>query len=460
MKFTGGYNIPLAGRPGAELEVLPEPAKLCIPLWTRRLRFTEIAVEEGRKVEQGQVLARDPDTYSVPLLAPREGTVRLDSPADHITLEEVSLGEEEPFNPDEHPDHVPQGRGQRGMKRFQLKELGAWEFFSEAHTGEVPHPFGQPQAIIVSTLRIEPFLARGDIQLETHLDSFARGLEHLQSLLEYQPICLVLPHVHSDLADRIQEHVRGYAWIRAVTIDLTYPYDNPSLLARKLGFPPAEDSPVWSLDVAGVLAVDRALTRSLPSTVRIAALGGPAAENPRHFKAMAGYPLEDLLGDKIMDPEFRVVNGGVLNGSVLEEKQRGLDSECRGLSILQEPGEAELLGWLRPGADRKAYSNTFLGDLIPGLLNRLDTALHGEKRPCVSCQYCEQVCPVPILPHQIHKYLYQDALEEVEKSRVDLCIDCGLCSYVCPSKIELRSQMQEGCRRIKEELHVEEDQNE
>jgi electron transport complex protein RnfC len=37
--------------------------------------------------------------------------------------------------------------------------------------------------------------------------------------------------------------------------------------------------------------------------------------------------------------------------------------------------------------------------------------------------------------------LYRDLIEEVEQARVDLCIECGLCSYVCPSKIDLRSQI-------------------
>jgi len=31
-------------------------------------------------------------------------------------------------------------------------------------------------------------------------------------------------------------------------------------------------------------------------------------------------------------------------------------------------------------------------------------------------------------------------IEEVDRAMVDLCIDCGLCSYVCPSKIDLREQ--------------------
>ena len=60
------------------------------------------------------------------------------------------------------------------------------------------------------------------------------------------------------------------------------------------------------------------------------------------------------------------------------------------------------------------------------------------------------------MPHLIHKYLYQDAIEDAERARIDLCVECGLCSYVCPGKIELREQFIEAKETIRQELHAEE----
>ena len=111
---------------------------------------------------------------------------------------------------------------------------------------------------------------------------------------------------------------------------------------------------------------------------------------------------------------------------------------------------------MRPGFDRRSYSNCFLSLLRGRFRERLDTAMRGEGRPCVSCNFCEEVCPAGIMPHLIHKYLYQDALEEADAAGVDLCVGCGLCSYVCPSKIELRGQLLEARERIQQELHTQE----
>ncbi len=438
MRLRGGYDVFLSGRPDSALEVLPEVASLYLPLESRRFSFSDIRVIHGQRVRPGEVLARDADNYSVPLLAPRAGVVGLGEVAGHIVLEDVSHMAEEPYHPRQDDAHVPRVMGSMGMKRYKLLELGAWEFLGDAFSGALPDPFGVPQAVIVSTLRLEPFAARGDVQLRKRLANFTRGLEHLQSLLEYQPIYLVLPDINSQFARRVRETLRGYAWVKLIQVPLRYPFDDFAILARRLGLRRSE--PVWSLRVDGVLALDRALTLERPCTVRVVSLGGPMVDSPLHLKAIPGYPIEAIIDSRLGAGPVRVINGGVLAGAAVAAGQRGLDSECTGLTVLAEQTQRELFGFVRPGADRRSYSRCFLSALLPRRAEGLTTGLRGELRPCVACGYCQEVCPAGIMPHLIHKSLYQDDLEAAEQLRVDLCVRCGLCSFVCPSKIELTAQ--------------------
>ena len=276
MKFNGGYNIMLEGRPASEVHILPEPEALYLPLSSRRFEFSDVRVAEGERVHPGQVLAQDPEHHSVPLLAPRAGTVRLESAENHIVLEDIAKEAEESYHPDESLQHVPRDMGSVGMKRYKLLVLGAWQFVYDAHTGAVPDPFGTPRAVIVSTLHLEPYVARGDVQIRKRLSSFTRGLEQLQSLLEYQPVYLIVPDIESEFAQQVRDTLRGYAWVKLIQVPLKYPFDSFALLARRLGLKREDDSPVWALDTAGVLAMDRALTLSHPATVRIVSIGGPA----------------------------------------------------------------------------------------------------------------------------------------------------------------------------------------
>ena len=65
------------------------------------------------------------------------------------------------------------------------------------------------------------------------------------------------------------------------------------------------------------------------------------------------------------------------------------------------------------------------------------TSLRGEPRACIACGYCEDICPVKIMPHLIWRFLGKDMLEEAQVAGAEICVKCGLCSYVCPSKIPL-----------------------
>ncbi len=455
MKFRGGYNIRLAGRPTDHVEVLPEPEALYLPLHSRRFEFSELNVSDGQQVDMGQVLARDPENFSLPLLAPRGGTVRLDSVEDHIVLDELARPGEGASQAQKEAPHVPKDLplGSAGTMRHKLLELGAWQFMSDAHSRLLPDPFGTPRAVIVSTLHLEPFVARGDVQLHKRLSRFTRGLELLQGLLEYQTIYLVVPDLKSDFTTKIRQALHGYARIKLVPIPLRYPFDNPTIIARALGLKTEADSPVWALSTEGVLAIDRALTLSQPCTVRIVSLAGPGVVSPLHLKAMAGYPIQSILQGRLADGSNRLIDGGVLTGQTIDEKQMGLQAECNSLTVLPELVEREMLGFVRPGWGRESYSKCFLSALRGSFQRDETTGLRGEKRPCVGCGSCENVCPARIMPHLIHKLMYADELEQVERAGLDLCVDCGLCSYVCLSKIELLGEIIDARETIQRELH-------
>ncbi len=445
MKLRGGYNVPLAGRPGGSVDVLSDPDALHLPLTSRRLRFSEVRVTDGQAVRPGEILAVDPDRFNIPLLAPRAGRVTVTKTA--LAIEDIADAQEEPYKGDE---HAAAPAAPAAAVRRKLIDLGAWQFVSDAYSGAVPDAMVAPQAVIVTTMHLEPFGARGDVQMAKRLTSFTRGLEHIQGLLEYQPIYLVVPDVNGDLAKRVHDTVRGYAYVKVVTVPRKYPYDSPALIARHLGLR-SKDGSVWSVGVAGVLAIDRAMTASLPSNVRIVAVGGPGVDKPTHVKVCAGYPIRKILDACGAAENVRVIMGGALTGKQWsEEDQPGLCSECTSLTVLRDEAPRSLLGWARPGWSEQSFSPYYISKIRPAFLERLNTALRGERRACVSCQLCEQVCPAGIWPHLIHKYLYQDKLEEAETARLDLCVECGLCAYVCPAKLELLDQFRTAKQAIAE----------
>ena len=460
LRFRGGHKILLKGKPDSAIKVMPEPKTLYLPMHSERFTFDDIRVKDGQKVNIGDMLSVDPDSYGIPLLAPRSGTVRLKSIDNHIVLEDIALLKPTINLEKDKLLHIKQKMGQAGIKRFILLSLGAWQFFYDAFTGDLPDPLGTPQAIIISTLSLEPFNVRGDVLLKNGLLNFTRGLEQLQSLMEYQPIYLIMPEIKSDLANLIRKHLRGYASVKMLEVPLVYPYDNFKIIARKLGLR-SNEGPVWAVRTEGVLAIDWALTLKRPCINRIISIGGIGVNSPTHLNVVTGYPIKNIKERYIFDPSARIINGGILTGRALTNTDEGIETECRGLTVLPELEDREFLGFVRPGWARSSYAKCFLSSLRKPFIENYTTAVRGELRPCISCNYCEEVCPAGIMPHLIHKYLYADLIEEVEKARVNLCVECGLCSYVCPSKIELTKQFFEAkdiIEKEKEEIRREEEE--
>jgi len=459
VRLKGGYNVLLKGRPDGAVKVMPEPKVLYLRLSSQRFIFSEVCVKEGQRVDCGDVLAKDRDNYAVPLLAPRAGTVRLSTADNHIVLERITRPEEHADLDETELSHIVKEMGAAGIKRYKLLVLGAWQFFYDAYTAALPDPLGTPQAVIVSSLSLEPFVARGDAQLHNRLLNFTRGLEQLQSLLEYQPIYLVLPDIRSDFANLVRSQIRGHASVKMVEISLRYPYDNFTILARWLGLKRSE-GPIWAVRTEGVLAVDRALTLTKPCTARIVSIAGIGVNSPTHVRVMPGYPIKKIRDRYVFEPAARMINGGILTGRPLGPQDLGLDTECRGITVLPELEEREFLGFMRPGWNRNCYANCFLSSLREEFGERLTSGVRGERRPCISCNFCEEVCPADIMPYLIHKYLYSDLIEQAERARVDLCVECGLCSFVCPSKIDLTRELI-GAKHLiekeKEEIRQEEE---
>lgn len=452
MKLHGGHNVHLAGRPSSEVRVLPIPERLFVPLSGARLSFRDIRVEDGARVARGDVLAVDPDSHSVPLVAPFGGTVRLGEVEGHILMESLDAGSAASGVAGRAGEPASAGDGPLAERRKRLVRLGAWHYVRDAFTGRVADPAGRPGAVIVSTIHLEPFLARGDVQLSDNVDSFVRGLEHIQGFLEYERVFLVVPDVRSALARTLRESVRGRAWVRLVSVPLRYPFDSFPILARHLRIEPDPHRRPWGIPSEGVFAIDRALTHSEPCTEFVISVAGPAVEEPVHMKAVAGYPVADILEGRTSGGSLRVVDGGILTGREIGVDRSGVPLDCRGLTVLGELGERRLLAFARPGLSTHAYGRTFFGSWCPPPVERLDTGLRGELRACIACGQCVDVCPARIMPNVIHKSLYRNDLERAIDARIDLCVDCGLCSYVCPSKIELRQEILDAKATIHAEL--------
>jgi len=477
MNIRGGYVPRIQGRPSATVQEWPLPERLLLPLTVGGISY-QPAVTSGQRVRFGDVLAVaqwsggvDGDTLSLPAPAGGRVTVETNDRGCPVRLSlETEDGTAEPVG----ELFVDDGKepGPTELRR-RLARGGVWPLLYECTSDTVPLLDGPtPKAIIVNALKAEPFRTRGDVVLSREKMRFFTGLGFLEHLLEdYGRIHLILPRKHSRLAEEIKWAVAGRAWVIPTFVPIIYPVENERVLCKALRKAESNlgpDDPIWVLDVQAVVAVGCCLAEGLPLSERVVAVGGPGCPQPRHLQVRIGTPVSEFLGE-VEEGQVRVLRGGVLTGTVIDPAAESVVMTDDAFFLLPEQREREFLGFMRPGLDRDSYTRAFLSALFLRRPRGAHTGLRGERRPCISCGFCEDVCPAGIMPHLIYRLLMlkepaptpaapaavqpsEAGLEEAQLMGAELCVNCGLCSYVCPSKLELAQVIEQGQQRIRVEL--------
>jgi electron transport complex protein RnfC len=57
--------------------------------------------------------------------------------------------------------------------------------------------------------------------------------------------------------------------------------------------------------------------------------------------------------------------------------------------------------------------------------------------PCIRCGWCVEGCPVHIHPAALLEAVQFDDMDLADDAGLHACIDCGVCSYICPSRLPL-----------------------
>jgi len=92
--------------------------------------------------------------------------------------------------------------------------------------------------------------------------------------------------------------------------------------------------------------------------------------------------------------------------------------------------------------------------LQPGREYRLDTNLHGGKRPFVITGEYEKVVPMDIYPVQLLKSILVNDIDKMEQLGIYEVIeeDLALCEYVCTSKTDVQDILRKGLDLIRKEM--------
>ena len=318
---------------------------------------------------------------------------------------------------------------------------------------------GEVEHVVINGTEADVFnLSIALLLRDDRLRQFEAGIKILHKIFPAAQFHLAVNRSRAQLMAGVTTDLNDPDWLNTYALKPKYPLGKdevliPALLDRPYPYGYAAAAMgVIVLDVQALLHVYEAVVLGKPLLERIITLSGSGFQDNPHLRVRIGTPVGNILENHLIAAGgYRIVLNSPMSGNTLDDKNRPVSSATSNLIALEEEEEGQALFFARPGFRKDSYSHTFLADLFP-FQKETGTNLYGDRRACISCSFCEEVCPVRILPNLLHRYVERDIIDEnILRYEIYKCIDCGLCSYVCPSKIPVSSLIKEGKERLEKE---------
>lgn len=498
--FKGGYSF--RRFENSPRDVLIEqgiPERVIIPLAQGFGSEVKPLINVGSSVTAGQIIARDDENISSPIHASVSGVVeeikriRLFLKTPPLEVSEGSILEDKKdrgglslwMNYSGRDTQMVVIRADRPQKNYarldgynpdwtklnteEIEKLLYLSGVTSLDREGIPTRFRSSiigtddvENIIVHGVGSEPYNISLDVILfEKKLLHLAEGLRILNKVMPKAKIHLALDSRNKQLLGQMKRIAAEYEWLDVYSLESKYPqgYDEmlvKTILNRKFPFGySAANIGIVVLNIQAVVSIYDAVAEGKPLIERVIALCGPGFKESLHMKVRVGTPLADIVSTRLKQGiRSRIVLNSLLTGVELNDLTLPVGRAFSQIIALPESDRREFLSFTRLGIRRDSYSRTFASSLVPFLDKILDTNIHGEERACISCNYCEEVCPVQIIPHLLAKYVKNNIIDEsLSNFEIFNCIECGLCSYVCPSKIPLLEFIKQGQEKSTLEGH-------
>ena len=418
--FKGGVHPPTHKELTEEkpIESLPMPERVIVPLKQHLGAPAEPIVERGAKVNEGDKIAEAKGFVSVPAHSPISGTVVSVEPVPHpfggeelaVIIQadgEGALNEEIQFD-DDYLDLSPDEMKDR-VREAGLAGMGGAAF--PTHVKLSPPEDKPIDTLIINGAECEPYLTADHRLMVEQGEDIIKGLRIFQKILGGPRAIVAIEGNKPDAIEAMKGWVLEDGDIAVVSLKVKYPQGSEKQLIKALtgrevpsgGLP--MDVGCLVQNVGTAKAVYDAVAFRKPLTERVVTVTGRGVADPKNVRAKIGTPFKELIdycGGYRENGPLKVIMGGPLMGLAQADDRVPVIKGTSGILVLPEK----------------------------------DSRL-GTPRPCISCSRCVDVCPAGLVPSFLGSYVEYEQWETAEGIGIMDCIECGCCTYVCPTKRNL-----------------------
>ncbi len=265
------------------------------------------------------------------------------------------------------------------------------------------------ERLVINGCECEPYLTCDHRLMVERPGAVVRGVEIVSTVLGAGSATIGVELNKPDAIAALKRAIPDGIHISIVPLAVKYPQGAEKMLIKAL-FKEEVPAGKFPLDlnivvnnVASMAALADYFDRGQPLIERLLTVSGPGVDRPANLIVPIGTPVREVLRHCGINDEARqIIMGGPMMGMPLAS-----------LDVPVLKGTSGLLAFTE------------------------DAINHPTEYACVRCGKCLEACSNLLNPSRLARLARAGWWEELEKNYVTDCMECGACTYACPSGVPI-----------------------
>ena len=416
---------------GVKIVPAPLPKEVIIPLGMHIGAPATACVAKGDEVKVGTLIAKSSGFVSANIYSSVAGKVtKIDSVFDASGYKKpaiiISVAEEDVWEEsiDRSPELVRECSLEAKAIIDKINEagivgLGGATF--PTHVKLSPPPGNKAEVLIINAVECEPYLTSDHQLMLEHGEEILVGCTILMKALSVDKCIIGVENNKPDAIKHLSGLCAQYKGIEVMPLKVQYPQGGEKQLIDavlskqvKSGALPISTGAVVQ-NVGTIYAVYEAIQKNKPLLERVVTVTGKSLDKPANYLARIGTPLKTLIEASGGIPENtgKIIGGGPMMGKALLSADLPVTKGTSGILLISQ-----------------------------------EESVRKPMRACIRCAKCVNVCPMGLNPTFLMVDTQQQDWERAERGHIVDCIECGSCSFTCPSNRPLLDFIRMGKQQV------------
>lgn len=264
-------------------------------------------------------------------------------------------------------------------------------------------------SLIINAAECEPYITSDYRELMENSEDVLDGIKKVQQYLGIKNVYICIEDNKAEAVKLFEKLTSSDSSVKIVKLKSLYPQGAEKVViysaTRRIvgeGELPVNRG-VIVLNVTTVGFISRYLKTGMPLVSRRITVDGDGVRTPCNVRVPIGISIRKLaeFADGNIEAARKIILGGPMMGTAVYD----------------------------PDAPVCKTNNA--------VLVFIKEAQEQPMTNCIRCARCINACPINLMPAKIEKAYKAKDISALVKLKVNLCMNCGSCSYVCPAKREL-----------------------